>query len=504
MNYSTDETLTMTSRDLAKCATDSPRLDKAIRAGLLLAIVFTALAHGAVEAWAVAIFELIVVALVLTVAARFIVRKRVAIRVPAALLPLIALLALGLVQSIAVADGAGRWRSLSMDVEATRATTLVLFFLTASFLIAANFFTDRERLRSLVNFLIIFGLAMALFALVQHFTWNGRLYWLRPITADGANVFGPFVNRNHFAGYMEMLLPLAIALVITRAARRDSRLFYIFAATMMAVALIASLSRGGMISLIAQLIFIAAMCAKRRDEGDMARPVGTGSPALRAARMRGEKKKMNNPFLFILHPSSLILVAIAAGVVWVGPERIINRVTGANVKSEGAPANTFFASRGWIWRDTLLMIRANPIVGVGLGAYETAYPIYSQDDGAITLGKSFTVDRAHNDYLQALADCGMVGGAIVLWFIVVVFRAIARGARSEDPLARGLAIGGGAGIVGILTHSLFDFNLQLPSNALLFLALTAVVSVAVPARAKAVARSAGKAREFEFVTGVSS
>ena len=67
-----------------------------------------------------------------------------------------------------------------------------------------------------------------------------------------------------------------------------------------------------------------------------------------------------------------------------------------------------------------------------------------------------------------------MGGAIALWFIVLVFRAVSRGARSGDPLYAGLALGAGAGIFAILVHSLFDFNLQLPSNALLFLLLSAV------------------------------
>ena len=76
------------------------------------------------------------------------------------------------------------------------------------------------------------------------------------------------------------------------------------------------------------------------------------------------------------------------------------------------------------------MIRGKPLMGVGLGAYETAYPIYSQDDGAIALGRSYAVDRAHNDYLQLVAEGGIVGGVLALWFIVSIFRAVVRGAQA--------------------------------------------------------------------------
>ena len=117
------------------------------------------------------------------------------------------------------------------------------------------------------------------------------------------------------------------------------------------------------------------------------------------------------------------------------------------------------------------MISPNPLLGVGLGAYGTAFPIYSKSDGSVR------VPQAHNDYLQVLADCGIVGGAIALWFIITLFRSFAAGVRVRDPLLAGLAFAGGAGTFAILIHSLFDFNLQLPSNALLFLLLTAVTSV---------------------------
>ena len=116
------------------------------------------------------------------------------------------------------------------------------------------------------------------------------------------------------------------------------------------------------------------------------------------------------------------------------------------------------------------MIRANPVLGVGLGAYETAFPIYSVSDG------SLRVPQAHNDYLQVTADVGIVGALIALWFIIEVFRAVSKGIRSGDRLVAGLALGTGGGIFAILVHSIFDFNLQVPSNALLFLVLVGVVS----------------------------
>ena len=431
-------------------------LDRAILVGVFVTVVFTALAHGAVEPWSLAVFELLIVGLTALWCVKMIALKRVALWIPATSLPLAALVSFGIIQSIGFTDGIGQRTGLSLDIEATRATVLAVFFLFLWFLLGVDVLEDKKRRHALVTFLIVYGVLMALFALIQHFTWNGRLYWLRPITTQASSPFGPFVNRNHFAGYMEMLAPLPIAMIITRAGRRDSQLMYVFAATMMSLAAVVSLSRGGMISLVAEMIFIVIIGAGKVNHTTSSK-VST-----------------------VLRPAALIMLligSISAGIFWAGPERIISRITGQGA-AETQRTETFFSSRGWIWRETISMIAANPFLGVGLGAYETAYPIYSSDDGSNVLGKSLSVDRAHNDYLQILSDCGVVGAALAVWFIVLIFRAVARGTQAHDPMRRALAIGGGTGIFGLLVHSLVDFNLQLPSNALLFLLLVAAVAQA--------------------------
>lgn len=446
----------------------SGRLSRLIAAGLLFAVVFTALAHGAVEPWSLLFFELIVLTLMFLWAAKIVIDKQFIITVPAVALPMVALAAIGLAQSVAFTDGAGIRRSLSMDVEATRSTVTALLFLLVTFLIAANFFASRRRLSVLSGFLVVFGLALAVFALVQNFTWNGKFYWLRPNTAS-ASPFGPFVNHNHFAGYMELLIPIPVALMITRAVRGETRVLYGFIAAVMGVAAIASLSRGGMISLAAQMLFLAFMSIwlpRSRRHSHRAR---SSSHDARQSRIGF------SGWLKASVPQAVAVLIVVAGMVWGiiwigGTDSVINRVTQRQRANTNQQVETFVESRGWVWQDTLAMIRANPVLGVGLGAYDTAFSIYSERDGSIR------VPQAHNDYLQIVADCGIAGGLIALWFLVVIFRNISRGIRARDPMYAGLALGGGTAISGLLVHSLFDFNLQLPSNALLFLFMTAVVS----------------------------
>ncbi|MFY9570575.1 MAG: O-antigen ligase family protein [Blastocatellia bacterium] len=425
-------------------------LSKTIFVGLLIAVVFAALAHGAVEPWSVFVFEILIVGLLILWAIKVVAGGRFRLEVPPAAFPIGALVFVGLLQSVALTDAGGRWMSLSKNVGYTRSAVTVLIFLLLSFLIASNFIKTRERLLVLGQFLVIYGLAMALFGLVQHFTWNGRFYWLRQTEATSA--FGPFANHNHFAGYMELLIPIPIALIITRAVSAELRVLYAFAATMMGLAAVLSLSRGGIISIAASMMFLVMM-------------------SLRVTRRAKESSKRGH-WKFASQAAVVIAIAlvISAGIFWIGADPVLKRVTEGQASSAATEKETFFSSRGWVWRDTAAMIRANPLLGVGLGAYETAFSIYTKSDG------SLRVPQAHNDYLQIVADAGIAGGLIALWFLFSIFRSIGRGTRSGDPLFAGLALGCGSGIFAILVHSVFDFNLQLPSNALLFLLLSAVVT----------------------------
>ena len=432
----------------------SERLDRAIAVGLLVAVVFTALAHGAVESWSLAVFELMIALLVLLWALKAIADRRFKVTIPKLALPMLALLAIGLAQSVSFGGPDSRVQSLSMDVEATRSTVTVLFFLVLSFLIASNFFDTRERLHTLVRFLVVYGLVLAVFALIQHFTWDGRFYWFRP--TKQYSVFGPFVNRNHYAGYMAMLIPAPVGLIMSRGVPKDAWLLFGFAATIMGLTVVVSLSRGGMVSIFAGLIFVAVMSGRKALAGGKSRD--------RRSSEGGSRSRMT----IRIGAVAVIALAIAVGVIWIGAEGVINRAA-QSIDDQSLPSQMKHFGREWIWKDTLTMFSHNPITGTGLGAYETVYPNYTRGSGFLV------VQYAHNDYLQLLSDAGIVGGIAGVWFLFLLIKAIARGTRSSDPLKAGLALGCGGGIFAILVHSLFDFNLQIPSNCLLFLFLAAVV-----------------------------
>ena len=123
-------------------------LSRTIGAGFLIAVVFAALAHGAVESWSVFVFEVMITTLILLWSFKVVADKRLKLTVPDIAVPIAALVAVGLVQSIAFTNGAGRWISLSRNVEYTRAAVTVLIFLGVSFLIVSNFFVISRAMTS--------------------------------------------------------------------------------------------------------------------------------------------------------------------------------------------------------------------------------------------------------------------------------------------------------------------------------------------------------------------
>ena len=431
-------------------------LGRVIVFGLFAVMAFSVLAFGTVDPWSVAVFNISIVGLFLCWAIRCVVLKKLTLSLPTFALPIALLFAYGILQSVTILDETGKRWSISMDVEATRLVLEILICLLIAFLLAATFFKGYQRLHWLKNFLIFFGLALAVFALLQHFTWNGKFYWFITPTTQVLTPFGPFVNHNHFAGYLGMIVPIPVALIWTRSVRGELAVLYGFAAAVMSIATIVSLSRGGMLSLLSGVIFVVLF--------------GLNS----IVRRKDEKKKVA---LMISRAAVvvLLLATIAFGVVWIGADAVIKRVERTEpttqARSNDSPIETISQSRAWIWRDTLAMIRDNWAMGVGLGAYQTAFPIYSQRDG------SLIVAQAHNDYLQILADCGIIGVILVLWFIVLVIEDFRHAIRHRNPVMSGMALGCGGGVFSIIIYSIFDFNLQLPSNALLFLVLTAVIFI---------------------------
>ena len=440
------------------------RTDTVVGVGLLVAIVFTALAHGAVESWSVGIFELWIILLLFAWSTKMVIGRGTKLIIPVTLWPIAAFLAYGLIQSLQFSDSDGNITSLSRDVEATKTTVLILFFLLASHLIAANVFESEKRALFLVRFLTVFGVLLSVFSLIQYLTKESIFFWTNPGLAVGPWLSGPFVNHNHFAGFIELIIPLPIALVVTGAAR-ESRILYGFGAAIMTGAAIFTASRGGMIGIAAGLIVVVGL-GYSYSRTKTSRPQNLGDKDVVFSYSSGIKR---------LVTIVAVIAAFVGGILLLGLDPVVDRLPGNELIAVGNNTESFETSRGWIWRNSWKVFEAHPITGTGMGSFETVFPSYSPGFAATPTGKAQVWDRTHNDYLQVLTDTGLIGAAIVIWFLASLLFAARQGLRSKDRISQGLAIGSSAATLSILIHSMFDFNLQLPSTSSLFLVLVALL-----------------------------
>lgn len=422
---------------------------------LCVAIVLSALAFGTVHYWALALFALgAALTIILWVADAWRL-GRFRLSTNPLQLALLGMLALGLVQLLPLRNPSTTdaltiptIKTLSLDPYSTRFVMLQVGALLIYFAATLVFTDTPHRLRLLVRTITIFGFFMAIFGLTQTLTAPTKVYWFRELTQSTS--FGPFINRHHFAGYMELTIGIPLGLLFSGAVERNKRFIYFFAAGLMAVALIMTNSRGGVISLAAELFFLAIVAGigrrrRKREVQDKAQRVR--SSALRAAL------------------ALALIVAMFAAVVWLGGDSALNRLVGSVNMADPTTGRAHF------WSVTTDIIKAHPLIGTGLGAFGVVYTHYDTRNGL------YRLEQAHNDYLQILSDGGFVGAALGLFFFVMLFRMGFSRLETNDNFRSGVALGALAGCFAVLVHSFFDFTLHTTSNALLFLILAALATM---------------------------
>ena len=238
--------------------------------GHLCRIVMSALAFGTVHYWALAFFNLgALTILILWVIEAW---QLGTLRVSRNLLqlPLLGIVVLGLVQLLPLRSVGGLGLSttvthaLSLDPNSTRFVLVQLSTFLVYFSATLVFTDTPHRLHILVRTILIFGFCLALFGLTQSFASPNKVYWFRELTQSTA--FGPFINRHHFAGYMELTIALPLGLLFSGAVEKEKRLLYLFVAGLMGIALVMTSSRGGIISLVAEILFFVGITALWRPE----------------------------------------------------------------------------------------------------------------------------------------------------------------------------------------------------------------------------------------------
>jgi O-antigen ligase len=418
-----------------------------VRLGILILVAFAVLAEGAVEPWSQAALEAGAAVLFLLWGFMCLQARRIVVRWNWIYLPLLGLAGVALMQEIL---------GLTLYPYATKVELLKgTAYLILCFLAAEAFPTAGKR-QQLAWMLVALTFLVSLFGILQYFTFNGKLYWFRPLPPGATAPFGSYVNANHFAGFAEMTMPFGIAMALSGAIQREKLALISLCAVLPLAALVLCGSRGGLASCFAELALLGFLVGRR-----------------------GGGKKL------LLTAASLGLAACLL-VLWLGPGRIITRLS--TLSPEGISDDR----RVSLFNDTWNIFLNHRWTGTGLGTLQTAYPGYA------TFYDGLIVDHTHNDYLELLADTGIIGGLCGLGFLAILLTQARNNLRvAVTPMARSFYVGASSACVGLLAHSFVDFNLHIPANALLFLLLASLLALpaersirsgtdrpAIPARTK--------------------
>ena len=333
---------------------------------------------------------------------------------------------------------------LATQVEFFKWLTLIgLFFL----LLRSRLLDDKYRVtHQLIIAIMLIGVAESLYGMFEFFSGHKYILNLNMETRI-ASVTGTFINRNYFAGYLLMVIPLIIGFLFSREATQINRfrgwrerlvsldgktLLIGFCVIVMILGLLFSASRMGISSLLLSFTLLSLLFRSPLKEHRFSRT------------------------------SILILGLALLWAAWIGLDAVISRFL---TSSED------FKGRWVFWVNTFQIFKDFPIFGSGLGTFAWVFPMY----------RSFHLleiaTHAENDYLQLASEVGMVGiGLLLILFLFLLYKAIS-GIRSLSHRESGryIGIGGLVGILALMFHSIVERNIQVPSNAFLYTILWAIV-----------------------------
>ena len=439
-------------------------LSKAVFGALIGLIVIAAMPYGTVEPWWKAAFVCAVFAICIGAIVESLIRGNTRIAGASLLLPMLALSAFAFVQTLSI--GASKedpaltnlsiWNAISADPFQTRFFVLQLLALTAFLALLYRYASTERRVRVLVYTVLAIAVASAVFGILRQ-TAQHQTGFILPLLKQNQG-YGQFINKNHFAYLMEMAFGLGLGIVLAGGVKRDRVMIYVALLLPIWTGLVLANSRGGILAMLTQIVVAVLLLLSFSSRSFQTSRV-TRSVVLKA----------------------MLIVILVGGVLfgtfWVGGDRLASNFEGA--RSEFNPDTTREGvSRNEIWRASLNMFAAHPILGVGLGGYWIGITRYHDASGLMT------PQEAHNDYLELLSSGGLIGFAIGVWFAVMTIRMVRSNLSTDRGFKRAVRLGAVLGLTGVAAHSLVDFGLHIIINALMFVTLIMMATTSFYAEAQ--------------------
>lgn len=310
----------------------------------------------------------------------------------------------------------------------------------------------RREMISLVNVLVLAAMMQVIFGFLKYIQGNRYFFlFFHPYNESEIlryRLTGTLGNSDHFAFYLEMILPPALALFFLKlrvfdrsmplrekfpaiAGEFKSIVFYFIAAVLLGIGIILTGSRGGVSTMILSIIIFVLFSAF----------LGISTEI---------RRKLKIMFILIL-----------LGVLSVGLQETVARLLKTNIEAE----NRFNAR----WPGTVTMISDFPLLGTGFGTFRYAYYLYDHEQG------NRWTTHAHNDYLEILSDGGITGGFVFLFLTgMIILSFYKTWWQRRHPEIKMFGLGIMVSLFAVTFHSVFDFSLRIPSNMFVFVLLLAL------------------------------
>jgi O-antigen ligase/tetratricopeptide (TPR) repeat protein len=400
----------------------SKTTDRIIEFSLIALLVFTPLARGTVQPWALSVAHFITLVILTAYVLGILLgaQPRPA-RTPLDL-PLLALLLLVLVSSF-----------FSIDRHSSLMALVRLLHYLVLYWIVANAIRGRDQVRRVAGAIVAVVGFLAFFGLIKYLGEMAPPWW--DYDGPSKGLTATFANRNHLAGYMEMALSLTIGLVI--AARRAwLKVLLGFLVLALCVALTLSLSRGGWIS--ASVALGCMVCLY----------------------VMGRKGHYRRWIIGVVAVATVVVLTVLASTPVIDRLETLTHGEDRGTR-EGRPA---------VWAKTVDLIKDHPLLGTGPGTFAVAFTPYRP------AGINSHYYYAHNDYLHVISETGLLTAGIILWLMVALFGTATKKIKAaRSRLTLGITLCGLGGMVALMVHSLVDFNLHIMANATVFAVLARLV-----------------------------
>ena len=337
-----------------------------------------------------------------------------------------------------------RYQAADLEYAARQELVRVLVYALLFFVLLNNLVRS-DAAQTISSVIIFLSAGISMYAIYQFATGSNQVWhFIRPVAFRGRGS-GTYICPNHLAGLLEMLLPVGLAYVLNGRVGQLLRVFLSYSSVAMLAGILVTLSRGGWIA-TAVACFIFFVCLVRRREYRITAVV--------------------------------LIILIVAGATLFYSNASLSQRRVQRMMAVDSPYSVI--GRLWLWEPAIRIWRDHFWFGVGPAHFDYRFPAYRPEEVQARAG------YAHNDYLQTLAEWGVVGTSLIVvsfvllfWGVLKTWRYVCReqSAFGTKPGNRAaFVMGASIGLVAILVHSVTDFNMHVPANAIVAVTLMALLS----------------------------